>query len=130
LSASHERHNGLSNGFEGQSNVEPRLNSGSDPTLVPREGAIARVDDLTSAGHQPSSPNERDSPRLDVDDEGNQPRFYGPSSQRYIHDRRVPRDADLGGPLTDADAELNIDSAPVRNLLLQTFWKAQPLSQA
>lgn len=97
---------------------------------MPGDAAIGRLSELTSTGHQPPSPNERDSPRLDVDEEGNQPRFYGPSSQRYIHDRSVPRDTDMGGPATDAEAELNIDSGPVRNLLLQTFWKAQPLSQA
>ena len=92
--------------------------------------AIGPLDDITHADRSTFPSSQRESPRLDVDEESTGPRFYGPTSQRHIHDRDVPRDAALSSPSDDADAELNIDSGPVRRLLLDNFWKVQPLSQA
>ena len=92
--------------------------------------AIETLDDVAPATRPSFPSSQRESPRLDVDEESTGPRFYGPTSQRHIHDRDVPRDAALSSPSDDAYTELNIDSGPVRSVLLDNFWKVQPLSQA
>jgi hypothetical protein len=104
----------------------------SNTTQVESSGnpAIETLNDVTHANRPIFPSSQRESPRLDVDEESTGPRFYGPTSQRHIHDRDVPRDASLSSPSDDANAELNIDSGPVRSLLLDNFWKVQPLSQA
>lgn len=97
--------------------------SSNNPVIVTMETSSAQV------FHAPAQ-SAPESPRLDVDEESSQPRFYGPTSQRHTHGRSVPRDLDLLKASTDGDTELNVDSGPVRRLLQQTFFKTQPLSQA
>ena len=133
LNASYEPQHSYSNPSNGHDRAPLRLNSTSNPTLgQPQSTALGseQINGFTSSDREPPSPTDRDSPRLDVDEESSQPRFYGPSSQRYIHDRHARRDADVVGPAGDGNVELSTDSGPVRAVLLQTFWKAQPLSQA
>ena len=130
---SYEQQHTYSTPPNGQRRIELAINPESNPILGQAQSTASGAEQLhgfTSSDREPPSPTDRDSPRLDVDEESSQPRFYGPSSQRYIHDRNARRDADLDGPAGDANAELSIDSGPVRAVLLQTFWKAQPLSQA
>lgn len=75
--------------------------------------------------------SEKDSARLDVDEHSSQPRFYGPTSQRHLHRQSVSEAPEIDNVLSNLhNNAVNIDSGPVRSRLFQTFWTAQPLSQA
>ena len=71
----------------------------------------------------PSS--DSDPSRLDLDEADGQPRFYGPTSQPHIQRHAVPVEME---EVVSEDEGLNIDSAPLRALLFNTYWKIQPHS--
>ena len=87
-------------------------------------------DTFSSNVNRLTPPSEPDSSRLDVDEESSQPLFYGPTSQRYIHVRHLPDSGASSAQAGQPSSLVDMDSIPVRGLLLQTFWKAQELSQA
>ncbi len=68
---------------------------------------------------------DKDPSRLDVDEADGQPRFYGPTSQAHIQRHGVPVESE---ELTAEDEKLNIDSLPLRSVLLTNYWKIQPHS--
>lgn len=74
---------------------------------------------------------EDDAPRLDFDQEKGQSRFYGPTSQLHIRSssQSVPNDVE-NNATTAPMAEIKTDSARVKEILLQSYWESQPLSQA
>ena len=74
----------------------------------------------------PSS--ERDGARLNVDEDRGQTRFYGPTSQEYIHLRGRPASRGFSDTSTQGATGVNMDSDPVRNHLLQIYWRAHTLS--
>lgn len=97
-------------------------NTGLDgPAVAPLSTAgSAQTDNgrLTPPG------SEKETSRLDVDQDRGQVRFYGPTSNHHVHSREIQVDSD---PVRPGD-EIEIDSPTVRRLLLEIFWKVQPLS--
>ena len=66
--------------------------------------------------------------RLELDENDDSPRFYGPTSQRYIQ-RRSFAAVDEGSNMPDTSTEeLKMDSAPLRSLLFHNWWQIQPNS--
>ena len=66
--------------------------------------------------------------RLELDEDDDSPRFYGPTSQRYIQHRSfaaVDERSDMPDTSTE---ELKMDSAPLRSLLFHNWWQIQPNS--
>lgn len=73
-------------------------------------------------------PSEKDGARLELDENCGQPRFYGPTSQLYIQRRSYADVSDAMGAYDEPNADLTMESAPLRDLLFHTFWRAQPNS--
>jgi len=114
-----------------QSNQLPPLREwASEPQIPDSRPASTRHSSSTTTVHRvdiaaltPSSDNDQS--RLDLDEVDGQPRLYGPTSQPYIQCHSVPVDNE---ELNWTDEGLNIESAPLRVLLLHNFWKIQPHS--
>lgn len=103
-----------------------------DVLQIPSSASNATVpaDPAGSTTNRLTPPSEPDSARLNVDEVSSQPLFYGPTSQRYIHKPHPPDCREPYSQPNHTGALVNPDTPTVREVLLQTFWKAQPLSQA
>ena len=131
-------------GFQLDSSVTPEThsNGGSSSTNNPNNNSQRHPDHYASSSSTEfytagrlqtdlgrlTPPREKDGSRLEVDENHGRPRFYGPTSQLYIHRRSFADPSDSPGRYDEQGAALNIDSAPLRALLFHTFWRIQPSS--
>lgn len=88
----------------------------------PASASPMPVEHRSLPGVETSTPLDDQIPaRLRLDADGGQSRYYGPTSQRYLHSTQPVIANDV------AEMQISVDrnSLPLRNSLLKTFWNVQ-----